>query len=161
MITSNLSAAPTRSSAIPRSSTAWEQWLPQGAIDGIAVIDALSLGLAGFCCLRARRCKSMAAITHPATYAQAPRQQQVQPLASKAFDGYQSIPQQKHQSFRYLGPYQQAQSFYPPLASAVSPRPTAASDSRFSSANTNLPSYSPVEPDKGKAVTFARLRSQK
>ena len=126
--------------------------LPQGAIDGIAagvaVIGALLLGLAGFCCLRARRRKRMAAATHPAAYPPAPMQQQAQPLPSKAFDGYQSVPQHEQQSFQYPGPHQQAQSSYPPLASAVSPPPTGANDPRFSSANTSLPPYSPGEPEQ-------------
>ena len=122
--------------------------LSQGAIDGIAagvaVIGAFLFGLAGFCCLRARRRKRMAGATH---YPPAPMQQQAQQLPSKAFDGYQSVPQHEQQSFQYPGPHQQAQSSYPPLASAVSPPPTGANDPRFSSANASLPPYSPGEPE--------------
>ena len=123
--------------------------LSQGAIDGIAagvaVIGAFLFGLAGFCCLRARSRKRMAAATH---YPPAPMLQQAQPLPSKAFDGYQSVPQHEQQSFQYPGPHQQAQSSYPPLGSAVSPPSTGANDPRFSSANTSLPPYSPGEPEQ-------------
>ena len=161
-VSSSVSSSASRSSASSLASSSGSSpgttympshsGLPQGAIDGIAagvaVIGALLLGLAGFCCFRARRRKRMGAITHSATYPPAPMQHQAQSLPSKAFDGYRSVPQHEQQSFQYPGPHQQAQSSYPPLASAVSHPPTGANEPRFSSANTSLPPYSGGETEQ-------------
>ena len=126
--------------------------LPQGAIDGIAagaaIIGVSLLGLGAFCCVRVRRRKRVAAASHPPTYFPPPMQQQVQPPPPKAFDGYQSVPQQEQQYTQYPGPHQQAQSYFPPPASAVSPMSTGANDPRFSTANASLFSSRPSEPDQ-------------
>ena len=126
--------------------------LPQGAIDGIAagvtIIGALIFGLAAFCCVRARRRKRTAAASPPPTYFPPPMQQQAQPPPSKAFDGYHSVPQQEQQYTQYPGPHQQAQPYFPPPVSAVSPQSDGAIDPRFSTANTSLLSSRPSEPEQ-------------
>lgn len=66
----------------------------------------------------------------------------------KAFDGYQSNPQQGQQHTEYPGPHQQAQSFFPPPASTLSPQSTGASDPRFSTTNASLLSSRPSEPEQ-------------
>lgn len=127
--------------------------LPQGAIDGIAagvaVIGALITGLVAFCCIRARRRKRIAAASRPSAYFPPPMQQQAQAAPPpKAFDGYQSVPQQDQQYTQYPGPHQQAQPYFPPPASAVSPQSTSANDPRFSTANSSLLSPRPSEPER-------------
>ena len=126
--------------------------LPQGAIDGIAagvaIIGVLVLGLVVFCCIRARRRKSNPVTSRPPTYFPPPMQQQVQPPPPKAFDGYQSVPQQEQQYAQYPGPHQQAQSYFPPPASAVSPQSTGATHPRFSTTNASLLSSRPSEPEQ-------------
>ena len=126
--------------------------LPQGAIDGIAagvaVIGALILGLVAFCCIRARRRRRIAAASRPPTYFPPPMEQQAQAPPPKAFEGYQSVPQQEQQFAQYPGPHQQAQSYFPPPVSAVSPQSTGANDPRFSTANASLLSSRPSEPEQ-------------
>ena len=127
--------------------------LPKGAIAGIAagaVILGLSVcSIAAFCCIRARRRKRVAAASNPPPYFQPPMEQQAQSSPPpKAFDGYQSVPQQGQQHTEYPGPHQQAQLFFPPPASAVSPQSTGASDPRFSTTNASLLSSRPIEPDQ-------------
>ena len=127
--------------------------LPQGAIDGIAagaaIIGVLILGLVAFCCVRARSRKRMLAASSPPTYIPPPVQQQTQTqLPPKAFDSYQSVPQQEQQNTQYPGPHQQAQSYFPPPASAVSPQSTGANDPHFSTANASPLSSRPSEPEQ-------------
>ena len=126
--------------------------LPQAAIDGIAagvaVIGALLLGLAAFCFIRARRRKRLAAASRPPTYFSSPMQQQIQPVPPKAFEGYQSIPQQEQQYTQYPGPHQQAQSYLSPPASIVSPQSPGADDPRSSTADASLLSGRPSEPEQ-------------
>lgn len=126
--------------------------LPQGAIRGIAagvaIIGALIVGLVTLYCVRARRRKRIAAAPRPSTYFPPPMQQQAQSPPPKAFDGYQSVPQQEQQYSQYPGPHQQAQPYFPPPASAVSPQSTGANDPRFSTANTSFLSSRPSEPEQ-------------
>lgn len=126
--------------------------LSQGAIDGIAagaaIIGVAILALGAFCCVRARRHKRLVAASRPPTYIPPPMQQQAQAPPPKAFDGYQSVPQQEQQYTQYPGPHQQAQSYFPPPASAVSPQSTGANDPRLSTANTSLFSSRPSEPEQ-------------
>ncbi|CAF9909933.1 MAG: hypothetical protein ALECFALPRED_006112 [Alectoria fallacina] len=126
--------------------------LPQGAIDGIAagvtIIGALILGLAAFCCVRTRRRKRVAAASRPPTYFPPPMQQQAQPPPPKVFDGYHSVSQQEQQYTQYPGPHQQAQPYFPPPISAVSPQSDGAIDPRFSIANTSLLSSRPSDPEQ-------------
>lgn len=127
--------------------------LAQGAIDGIAagvaIIGALIIGLVVFCCIRVRRRKRIAAASTPPTYFPPPMQQQAQqPPPPKVFDGYQSVPQHEQQYTQYPGPHQQAQPYFPPPASAVSPQSTGANDPRFSLATTSPFSPRPSEPEQ-------------
>lgn len=127
--------------------------LPKGAIAGIAAGAAI-LGLSvcsitTFCCIRARRRKRVAAASHPPPYFQPSMEQQAQSSPPpKAFDGYQSVPQQGQQHTEYPGPHQQAQPYFPRPASAVSPQSTSASDPRFSTTNTSLLSSRPSESEQ-------------
>lgn len=75
------------------------------------------------------------------------QQQPQAPPSKKAFDGYHSVPQQEQQYTQYPGPHQQAQPYFPPPASAVSPQSTGANDPRFSAANASLLSSQPSEPE--------------
>ena len=126
--------------------------LSKGAIDGIAagaaIVGALILGLVAFCCVCARRRKRIAAASRPPTYFPPPMQEQAQPPPPKAFDGYQSVPQQEQQYTQYPGPHQQAQQYFPPPASAVSPQSTGANDPRFSAASPSFLSSRPSEPEQ-------------
>lgn len=152
------------SSSGSSSSTAYNRpysGLSQGAIDGIAagaaVIGVLIIGLVAFCCVRARRRKRMAAASRPHTYFPPPMQQQAQSPPSKAFDGYLSVPQQEQQYTQYPGPHQQAQPYFPPPASVVSPQSTGANDPRFSTANASLLSSRPSEPEQRQSYYKAPL----
>ena len=136
--------------------------LPQGAIDGIAagaaVIGVMIIALVTFCCVRVRRRKRAAMASYPPTYIPPPMQQQAQaPPPPKAFGGYQSVPQQEQQYAQYPGPHQQAQPYFPPPASAVSPQSTSASDPRFSTTNTSLLSARPSEPEQRQSYYKAPL----
>ena len=151
--TNSFASQSSSGSSLSTTTNSPHSGLSQGAIDGIAagaaVIGVLLLGLGAFCCIRARRHRKVAAASHPPTYFPPPMQQQAQPPPPpKAFDGYQSVPQQEQQYTQYPGPHQQAQSYFPPPASAVSPQSTGANDPRFSTANTSLFSSRPSEPDQ-------------
>ncbi len=149
---SGSSSSSNSGSSSSSTSTPSHTGLPQGAVDGIAagvaVIGALILGLAAFCCIRARRRRRIAAASRPPTYFPPPMEQQAQAPPPKAFEGYQSVPQQEQQFTQYPGPHQQAQSYFPPPASAVSPQSTGANDPRFSTANASLLSSRPSEPEQ-------------
>ena len=127
--------------------------LSQGAIGaiaaGAAVVVALICGIIIFCCIRARRRKRIAAASRPPSDFPPPMQQESQPSPPpKAFDGYQSVPQQEQQHVEYPGPHQQAQPYFSPPASTVSPQSTSANDPRFSTANAILLSSRPSESEQ-------------
>ena len=149
-------ATPTSSgTASSTTSNTHHSGLPQGAIDGIAagaaVIGVLIIGIVAFFCIRSRRRKRISAATNPPAYLPPPMQEQTQAPPPKAFDGYHSVPQQEQQYTQYPGPHQQAQSYFPPSASAVSPQTPTTSDPRFSTANTSLLSPRPSEPEQRKS----------
>ena len=157
--TNSVASQSSSGSTLSTTSNSSHSGLSQGAIDGIAagaaIIGVLLLGLSAFCCIRARRHrKRVAAASQPPTHLPPPMQQQAQPPPPpKAFDGYQSVPQQEQQYTQYPGPHQHAQSYFPPpaSASAVSPQSTDATDAtdpRFSTANASLFSSRPSEPDQ-------------
>ena len=135
--------------------------LPQGAIDGIAagaaVVGVLIIGLIAFFCIRARQRKRTAGAADPPIYISPPMQEPGQSPPPKAFGDYQSIPQPDQQNTQYPGPHQQAQSYFPPSASAVSPQSSTGNDPRFSTANASFLSSSqqqPSEPDRRKNESY-------
>ncbi len=100
----------TISSSSPTYSTASGGGLSAAAIDGIAagcsVGGALILGLIAFFCIRSRRRKRMNRPSNfnnlaytPVTPMPPMQQQQQMPMPPKAFDGYQSVPQQDAQQY--------------------------------------------------------------
>lgn len=150
--------------------------ISQAALDGIAagvsIVGILMLGLIAFFCVRSRKRKRMARANGMSanTECQPQMQQQTQPMPPpKAFDGYQSVPQQEHQQqFAGVSSPPPQQEIKPQYVEAPSPPPQQAqqqsyiptpiptpshNDNRFSSASI-------LSPNQTDTTTFdSRLSS--
>ncbi|KAL6719709.1 hypothetical protein ACLMJK_001630 [Lecanora helva] len=143
--------------------------LSNTAIDGIAAAGAIVgiaiLGIIIFFCVRQRKRRRLAAASTPyanAQYPPPPMQQQppqqAQAIPPKAFDGYQTVPQQEQQPpySKYPSPppqpqQQQSTGYFPPpgAPSTITPAPTSpnpTTDPRFSTAAPSLLSPSSDAP---------------
>jgi len=125
------------------------------AIDGIAAgVSILGIAILGaiiFFCVRSRKRKRIAAASQP-IIPPPPMQQQQQPqFPPKAFDGYQTVPQQEQQQqYPQHAPFEQTQTAYQPSSgapSALSPHNSGIPNPRFSTANTFL--LTPQSPETG------------
>ncbi|KAK4692670.1 hypothetical protein P7C71_g4577, partial [Lecanoromycetidae sp. Uapishka_2] len=123
--------------------------LSPAAIHGIAVGVAIGglaiIAIIVFFCARARKRRRIARASRPNIPPPAMQQQGPPPAYQappKAFDGYQSVPQQdQQQQYPQYAPFEPTQTAYQPppgAPSTLSPQPTGASEPRFSTANASI-----------------------